>query len=374
MPLPPRRALARSLTLFLSGLLTVGIPAVAPADSDQPADFTVRTVRELAHHTGVNAVVWSADGKQVAALGGFMRRVALWDSEAGAKLREFEIAKGPGACWSIAFTPDGKSVVTTADGNPDNDAHAGIALWNASTGELIRYLPGIAPDKPSAANAAYVFAVSRAGERLAMGAISAISDEIAVYAGDEWSSPSRLPLRRDHAQALAFSVDGQRLAVGTIGSQLLLFDVAQRKSLWSTLAYENEGLGVSAVAYSSDGRFIATGFGGPMGRRVWPGGQVEPDQSERPLAIWDAATGNLVRGLPGSAQQIRSLSWSDDGRFLAATQDDETVRFWAMDNPEKSPIELKLPKPVTSVAFAPDSLKFIVSANGSAFVGEIASR
>jgi len=111
-----------------------------------------------------------------------------------------------------------------------------------------------------------------------------------------------------------------------------------------------------------------------MGRRVWPGGHFEPDLSDHPLAIWDAATGSFVRGLPGSAQEIRSPSWSDDGRFLAATQDDETVRFWAMDTPEKSPVELKLPKPVTSVAFAPDSLKFVVAANGSAFVGEIAPR
>ena len=375
MSLPSRLRVLFRRVLPLGLAVGIAVPAAAFAASDSTGgDFTVGNVRELAHHTGANAAVWSPDGKQIAALGWFMRRVTLWDSENSAKLREFEIAKGPGACWSIAFTPDGKSVVTTAGGNPDNDPGAGIALWNASTGELIRYLPGPAPDKPSAANAAYVFSMAQTGERLAMGPVSAVSDEIAVYAGDEWSSPAILALRRDHAEALAFSPDGQRLAVGTIGRQLLLFDVAQRKSLWSTLAYENEGLGVSAVAYSPDGRFIATASGGPMGRRVWPGGHFEPDLSDHPLAIWDAATGSFVRGLPGLAQEIRSLSWSDDGRFLAATQDDETVRFWAMDTPEKSPVELKLPKPVTSVAFAPDSLKFVVAANGSAFVGEIAPR
>jgi len=45
-----------------------------------------------------------------------------------------------------------------------------------------------------------------------------------------------------------------------------------------------------------------------------------------------------------------------------------------MDAPEKPPIELKLANPVTSVAFAPGSLKFVVAANGSAFVGEIMPR
>ena len=222
MSLPSRLAVLFQRALRL-GLVGIAVPAAAFAASDSTSgDFTVRNVRELAHHTGVNAAVWSPDGKQIAALGWFMRRVTLWDSEAGAKLREFEIAKGPGACWSIAFTPDGKSVVTTAGGNPDNDPGAGIALWNASTAELIRYLPGPAPDKPSAANAAYVFSMAHTGERLAMGPVSAVSDKIAVYAGDEWSSPAILTLRRDHAEALAFSPDGQRLAVGTIGRQLLL--------------------------------------------------------------------------------------------------------------------------------------------------------
>lgn len=375
MSLPSRFRVLFRRVLPLGLAVGIAVPAAAFATSDSTGgDFTVGNVRELAHHTGVNAAVWSPDGKQITALGWFMRRVTLWDSEAGAKLREFEIAKGPGQCLSIAFARDGRFIVTTADSEAGHAAHAAVALWHTATGEFASFVPGAHPDKGAPSNVAHAFAVARGGDRLAVGELSMLSHGVVLYTGDKWASPAVLSPDREHVEALAFSRDGNRLAVGTVSRQLLLFDVGERKLLWKTLTSENESLGVSAVAYSPDGRFIATGSGGPMGRRVWPGGQFEPDLSDHPLAIWDAATGNFVRGLPGSAQEIRSLSWSDDGRFLAATQDDETVRFWAMDTPEKSPVELKLPKPVTSVAFAPGSLKFVVAANGSAFVGEIAPR
>ena len=187
---------------------------------------------------------------------------------------------------------------------------------------------------------------------------------------------ARSPIRWSGSrfEALAFSPDGQRLAVGTVTGRLLLFDLIEQKTLWSIHAYGSDGLGVKALAYSPDGRFIATGFGGAFGAPTGPGGRYEPQRIVNPLAIWDAATGNLFRGVTGASQEIADLSWSADGRTLAATQDDDSVRFWVVNSSVGAAATLRLRGPVTSVAFAPDKMKFIAAGNKAAVIGEILSR
>ncbi len=73
-------------------------------------------------------------------------------------------------------------------------------------------------------------------------------------------------------------------------------------------SFREPGPGVNAVAFSSDGRFLASGSGDS------PGGESGD------LVVRDVATGREVfahRGLPGS---IRAVAFSPDGRWLAAGQ------------------------------------------------------
>ncbi len=79
----------------------------------------------------LEAAVYSPDGKHIATAGSL--GVFLWDAETGALLRTFRGHTD----WvrSVAFSPDGKRVLTGSD---DSTAK----LWDAETGQEIRTFLG----------------------------------------------------------------------------------------------------------------------------------------------------------------------------------------------------------------------------------------
>jgi hypothetical protein len=73
---------------------------------------------------------------------------------------------------------------------------------------------------------------------------------------------------------------------------------------------------INAVALSPDGRFVAAGGWNRSGGDHW-------------VYIFDAATGKLIRRLGKLDNVILHLTWSADGRYLAATLGDgQGLRVW----------------------------------------------
>jgi WD40 repeat protein len=79
-------------------------------------------------------------------------------------------------------------------------------------------------------------------------------------------------------------------------------------------------------------------------------------------------------------RSINDLAFSSDGRWLATASRDQTVRLWSLDAPHAAPQVLEHEAIVDSVTFAPDSnsllsgtengviLQWLVSATGLAKV------
>ena len=74
------------------------------------------------------------------------------------------------------------------------------------------------------------------------------------------------------------------------------------------------------VAVSRDGRYLATAVGIPF----LPEANTTPGE----LALWDANTGQLVRKFRGHTGTVRHVTFSPDGRLLATSAYDRTVRIW----------------------------------------------
>src|SRR5438067_2208161 len=123
---------------------------------------------------------------------------------------------------------------------------------------------GLLLEKPAVANAALVFAVSPDGLHLALSASVGGAAAIVLYTGKNWTEPVVLPTRSGTAIYMSFSPDGQRLAVGTIRGLLTVFSVTERKELWTVPAYDQDQAGIQSLAYTQDGRFIATGSTGGL--------------------------------------------------------------------------------------------------------------
>jgi eukaryotic-like serine/threonine-protein kinase len=135
----------------------------------------------------------------------------------------------------------------------------------------------------------------------------------------------------------AFSPDGSRLAVWSHDetSKLKIFDL-RTGLLGSTFPLEVPAR-LNALSFTSDGATLA--FGG----------------AERRLRLWrfQAASNPVV--LRGHApKEAWSLSFSPDGQTLASGGDDHFVRLWNMETGEERAVLRGHDVLVTSVAFAPD--------------------
>ncbi|MBI4568725.1 MAG: hypothetical protein HY719_10045 [Planctomycetes bacterium] len=153
----------------------------------------------------------------------------------------------------------------------------------------------------------------------------------------KWSSP-RPEYPTDGISSLAFSPDGARLASGSWGDTVRLWDVATGQE---TARLEGHTERVSSVAFSPDGGTVASGS--------W-------DQTVR---LWDARTGKETARLEGHTGAVNSVAFSPNGARVASGSGDKTVRLWdARTGKETARLEGHT-KSVFSVAFSPDGARVV---------------
>jgi WD40 repeat protein len=135
--------------------------------------------------------------------------------------------------------------------------------------------------------------------------------------------PARTLRHVDEISRVAFSPDSRFLAAGgLLNRTVTIWDAATGKRVRELT--EERG-GVNALAWSPDGKYLAVGRG-----------FVRLNENRIAINVWDARTWTLVRNLPGpfdaddASNNVQSLSFSPDGRYLASSRGRGAITIHAM--------------------------------------------
>jgi eukaryotic-like serine/threonine-protein kinase len=156
---------------------------------------------------------------------------------------------------------------------------------------------------------------------------------------------------RNACGAVAFSPDGAFLAIGDYDGQVRLMNTHNWTEKAVLPGQFPTTWGVSTLAYSPNGRFLAAGSA-----------FVDPR-----IQVWDMGTDKNIATLEGHLGFIADLAFSPDGKILASASGDQTIKLWNTDTWKEEHTLLGHNDEVWSVAFSSDG-KQLASAGKDGYV------
>jgi WD40 repeat protein len=287
----------------------------------------------------INQVAVSPDGKTLAVAGA--TGLSLFN------LETFE------EIWSvptnhninfISFSSDGKTLISLSirwihEGYYPNSPEYldAVCLWDASNGQL----KGMIPIYDSGEHGIAI-AFSPDGQFLAVGRDVPLYDySVAVNLWDLRSGQLYRTLADDgllSADNLTFSSDGKTLVVGSRFGTIIIWDYEKREVVRRFEDIEED----HAIALSPSGELLAVG-------------------NEKVVDLFNVADGERLFRLEGIGDWITSLAFSSDGKMLAAGDDKGNVIQWDPESGHCLRVHKDLGGETHGVVFSPDG-KLLVTA------------
>lgn len=317
----------------------------------------------------VKSVAYSSDGTRI--VSGSDRTVRIWDSPGGARMWYSQkgglVSKAlighTRMINSVMFSPDGTRVVSGSDDRT-------LRIWDTECGDIdsgperVRNVKGV----KFSSDGSCIISDDGTTWRVEDGAVvSQGSGErkwgtLAITNGMQFGFGSTIDwdpyvgiatIRRPYAIVwresvgschIAVSPNGKRFAFSSPGGSIRIWD--KERDVLACGPFGGFGREIRSLTFSPDGRHIASGSNN--------------------VRVWDAETGKLLL-CPFSElteQPVRAITYSPDGRHIASGSDDRIVRVWDVET-RHSEVFKGHTAEVQSVSFSPDGSRMVSSSSDS---------
>ncbi len=224
--------------------------------------------------------------------------IKIWDIETGQVITSHEIkssSESSASIMSIAFSPDGKRIVTGHDNNI-------ATLWNAETAQ-----ESLTFNKHASMLTSESF--SPDGKRILLGGLD---HTVKVFDTETASELLSLEGHSGMIFSMSFSPEGKQIATTSEDKTVKLWDAETGQEI-TTLAGHSEN--VVSVVFSPGGKRLATRSGFE---------DVE-------IQIWNVSTGQEIHTIKNTTGVIHTMFFSSDGKSIVTASPGKSVQVWRDD-------------------------------------------
>ncbi|KAG9067035.1 WD repeats region domain-containing protein [Linnemannia hyalina] len=144
----------------------------------------------------------------------------------------------------------------------------------------------------------------------------------------------------DRIMCLTYSLDGQRIATGSYGGRLQLWK-ATATTLEPGREWAAHSDNVTTIAFSPDDRWIAS------------------SSSDRTVKLWDSRSGLLVSSFINHVGNVNCVRFSPSGQYIASASGDNTLQLWEVNSSSLGLDYYDLPDEQICAAYSPDGRQLI---------------
>jgi WD40 repeat protein len=270
----------------------------------------------------ITTLAFSPDGQTLASAG-YYSPIAIW--EMTHKTAEMALQNSPETVPSLSFSPDGAILAAAdLDGN--------VRIWNTGSWSLAHVLR-------ADADGVRHLAFSPDGKLLAT---VGQDRTIRLWHTAAWELGSVLEANDSSVRCVAFSSDGQELAAASLCGTVTLWDLKSGASDLIAKPAPGERARLSAsLAFSPNNASLAM-LGG-----------------DTRLLIWDLYFRKPKIHMSESQNVLLGLTFSPDGKTLAAGTKAGFIERWNVETGERLPELRGHSAPVWALAFSPDGRSLV---------------
>ncbi len=151
----------------------------------------------------------------------------------------------------------------------------------------------------------------------------------------------------DIVNSVVYSPNGEKLATASRDATVKIWDLGNGREVRT---YRGSKDPVRSIAWSNDGKWIASTAGNE-------------------IHVWDPETGKLKKSLTGHEKPVSAVAFHSDGNSLVSGSDDMSVRLWNIEQGNETAnlnadADKKVKSQIYSVTFSPNG-KLVAAVNGN---------